>query len=281
MSLNETLQKHYSTYTSEHFHLLAASDVRPQLAEEEVDQHVLVLHRSTSPVKIQENIAGHIYRGQAFQGDLNFIPSRVDNSCEWGADLSFLRLELSADKVKQIAEQENRSPNLSYNIRTKDEKLIQLMTWLEAEGKNGFPQGQLYTDSMMNLITLHLLNEYGSRRPDDLDWKMPSSTVFSTAVEYMHAHYDQDITLEELHQLSHLSSSHFITSFKKEMGITPHQYLLKIRIDRAKELLLDPVLTIGDISLRLGFSDQSHFHRHFKKWTGVTPLQWKKNFVQK
>ncbi|WP_336881423.1 AraC family transcriptional regulator [Priestia koreensis] len=281
MSLNETLQKHYSTYTSEHFHLLAASDVRPQLAEEEVDRHVLVLHRSTTPVNIQENVAGQIYRGQAFQGDLNFIPSHVDNSCEWDVDLSFLRLEISADKVNQIAEQENRSSNLSYKIRTKDEKLVQLMTWLEVEGKNGFSQGQLYTDSMMNLITLHLLNEYGSSRGNDLEWKTPSSTVFSTAIEYMHAHYDQDISLEKLHQLSHLSSSHFITSFKKEMGITPHQYLLKIRIDRAKELLIDPVLTIGNISLRLGFSDQSHFHRHFKKWTGVTPLQWKKNFVQK
>ncbi|WP_420911246.1 helix-turn-helix domain-containing protein [Priestia aryabhattai] len=89
------------------------------------------------------------------------------------------------------------------------------------------------------------------------------------------------MTLDELTRISNLSPSHFINSFKQTLGVTPHQYLLKIRIERAKEKLQSSSLPLSEIAYELGFTDQSHFSRHFKKITGIPPLKWKQNFVQK
>jgi AraC family transcriptional regulator len=57
------------------------------------------------------------------------------------------------------------------------------------------------------------------------------------------------------------------------MGVTPHQYILQCRIDKAKYLLQHSELSIADIAARVGFCDQSHFTRYFKRIVGVTPKQ--------
>ncbi|MGG1365553.1 AraC family transcriptional regulator [Priestia megaterium] len=97
----------------------------------------------------------------------------------------------------------------------------------------------------------------------------------------MQDYYAESITLDKLTRLSNLSSSHFINSFKQTLGVTPHQYLLKIRIERAKEKLQRSSLPLSETAYELGFTGQTHFSRYFKKITGMSPLKWKQNFVQK
>jgi AraC family transcriptional regulator len=59
--------------------------------------------------------------------------------------------------------------------------------------------------------------------------------------------------------------------FKQSTGLTPHQYVIQCRVERAKQLLLQGELTIADIAYRVGFANQSHLNRHFKRLFGVTP----------
>ena len=60
-------------------------------------------------------------------------------------------------------------------------------------------------------------------------------------------------------------------------GISPHQYILKCKIERAKELLKNPLLSIADISYSLSFSSQSHFTTVFRRFTGITPNTYRQN----
>jgi AraC family transcriptional regulator len=68
-----------------------------------------------------------------------------------------------------------------------------------------------------------------------------------------------------------LSQYHFCRLFKQSTGITPHQYLTRCRIDRAKQLLLKTELTITEVAFEVGFTNHSSFTRLFRQYVGVTP----------
>lgn len=73
-----------------------------------------------------------------------------------------------------------------------------------------------------------------------------------------------------------MSRSHFSRAFKKATGMSPHEWLLDLRIRRAKDFLAAGSLSISEISLECGFADQSHFSRMFSKLVGTTPKRWQR-----
>jgi AraC-like DNA-binding protein len=90
---------------------------------------------------------------------------------------------------------------------------------------------------------------------------------------FLQAHYQRNVSLEELAQLTHLSRAYLIRSFRHTVGIPPYTYLLQLRIERAKQLLAEG-LPIAYVAQEVGFTDQSHLARHFKSITGLTPRQY-------
>lgn len=94
---------------------------------------------------------------------------------------------------------------------------------------------------------------------------------------YLEAHYQQAVSLDEISSLVGMSKYHFLRSFTRSMGITPHCYLQAIRIGRAK-LLLEQGLSPAETAQQTGFSDQPHFTHTFKKLIGLTPRQYMRIF---
>ena len=90
--------------------------------------------------------------------------------------------------------------------------------------------------------------------------------------EYIHAHAEEQISLETLAKVGHMSMYHALRSFREALGLPPHKYLLQVRIERAKQMLQrgEPIV---DVASTLGFSDQSHLTRNFKRVFGVSPAQ--------
>jgi len=87
--------------------------------------------------------------------------------------------------------------------------------------------------------------------------------------------YANEIKLAELAQVAGVSNFHFAREFKRTTGTTPHQYLIKFRVERAKSLLTENELPLAEVGLRSGFSHQSHFTRLFRKITGTTPHMYR------
>jgi len=100
--------------------------------------------------------------------------------------------------------------------------------------------------------------------------------LMEIAVNFIHNNFERDISLKDIAGFVFLSPSYFTRAFKEETGLSPINYLLKVRIDRAKELLADTSLKISDIALSVGFSNQQRFNEMFKKHTKMTPLQYRK-----
>ena len=88
-----------------------------------------------------------------------------------------------------------------------------------------------------------------------------------------------DVPLAEVARQCALSASHFTRAFRQSLGIAPHQWLLSIRVERAKEQLLNSDAPLADIAIDCGFADQSHFTRVFTKHVGSSPGEWRRHHV--
>lgn len=101
------------------------------------------------------------------------------------------------------------------------------------------------------------------------------SDVVYKAMEYIRRNYDRKLTLDEIAQHVYLSRSYLSSLFREEAGQTLFSYLNQVRIEKSKLYLLDPSISLVDITLRCGFEDQSYFTRVFKKATGVSPKKYR------
>jgi AraC family transcriptional regulator len=153
---------------------------------------------------------------------------------------------------------------------------LALMAELESEA----PGGRLYVESLSNLLAVHLLRHYtggaaaaGQRFRGGL-----SGGRLRRVLAFVAENYESDLSLAELAQVGGMSTFHFAREFKRATGTTPHQYLIKLRVERAKTLLTESALPLVEVGSRAGFSHQSHFTRLFRRLTGTTPHSYRLRF---
>ena len=100
--------------------------------------------------------------------------------------------------------------------------------------------------------------------------------TFKNSIKYIHANYTEKIQIPYLAKLEGLSNSRYITLFTKEFGKTPSEYILELKLGRARELLLTTDMTISLVGASSGFKDQYFFSKMFKKHVGLTPTEYRK-----
>lgn len=98
----------------------------------------------------------------------------------------------------------------------------------------------------------------------------PCRRRFTDVVDYMRAHFDREITLEQLADISRTNPFVLLRQFKDSCGVTPHQYLRTLRVNRAMDYI-QAGLKLADVAIICGFADQSHMNRQFKRTVGVSP----------
>jgi AraC family transcriptional regulator len=147
---------------------------------------------------------------------------------------------------------------------------------VDAELTAGAAGGPLAAESLANLLAIHLLRHIlAPRQPARGRDGTLSRAKLHAVVEYIEEHLDAGPTLEQMAAVARLNSYHFARQFKAATGVPPHQYVIVRRIDRAKQLLQAGTdLSLAEVAIHAGFSDQSQFSRHFKRLVGVTPRQF-------
>lgn len=136
---------------------------------------------------------------------------------------------------------------------------------------------RLYADSLSLTIVTRVLTLYGEtpsvpvRRTEALPkWRL------KRAIDFIEAHANTRISLADIADAVGLSRMHFAAQFRKATGYRPHEFVLRRRIDRAKDILATSDFTLVDVALTLGFSSQAHFTSTFRRFTGSTPYQWRR-----
>ena len=96
-----------------------------------------------------------------------------------------------------------------------------------------------------------------------------------TARAFLERSFDRPVTVEDAAAASSLSTSQLIRQFRKQLGTTPHAYLLRYRITRAKELLAETAMPVGEVSRRTGFASESNFSYRFSRIVGQSPSAYR------
>ncbi len=220
---------------------------------------------------------GKLVRERRRAGNIAIIPAGISHRCNWNTSVQFMVLAIEPALLQQVG-QDFVNPDrieLTPRFMNEPDPLIQgIFSTLREELESGKIGGDLLIDSLKTTLALHLLRNYCTIQPKLSSYRNGlSQSTLQQVTEYIHEHLHQDLKLVELSAIAQLSPYHFLRLFKQRIGITPHQYILQRRIEKAKHLLKHSELSIADIAVLTGFSDQSHLTRCFKRIVGITPKQ--------
>jgi AraC family transcriptional regulator len=245
----------------------------------EVPEHVPLQHlicmNVGKPVQLKQAIDGRHQTVYSVPGGLGIYPACLSQTFSWDEEVEFFNLFLEPSFLAQVGYDLFGSDRLELipNLTPLFDPLIQqiglaLKTSLEIDGENS----NLYADSMAYALVVHLLSRYSTQVPQiKISRSGFTQQQWKQVVDYIDANLNRNISLAELATLLQFSPYHFSHVFKNSIGIPPHQYLIRCRVERAKQLLILDHLSIAAVAQTVGFASQGHFTYHFKRLVGVTP----------
>jgi AraC family transcriptional regulator len=245
-----------------------------EMVEHSCPQHRIIINDRALRSPIVENFEGENQLNPVRPETVRVLPANSRSWAYWETEHQFMMLAFEpALLTRQIIDAtEVNSVELLPIINPSDPLIYHLGLTLKAELESGGMGGRLYVDAITTALMAHLLRHYSAQH-----YSLPSTVnglskrVLRQVIDYIHNHLDQDLTLETLATIAHISPSYFSRLFKQSTGLSPHQYVIQCRVDRAKQLLRQGKLSIAEIAYQLGFAHQSHLSHHFKRLVGSNP----------
>lgn len=255
----------------EHYRLRAG-----ELPEHEHREHLLLLSMSGCSGEMQT--ASGLRASAQARGAVCLIPSGEPFSTRVRADAECLGIYLDPVLVERAARDADPSGRVEVVARSnpRDPLVSRVGMALLAEMESEAPGARLYAESLANVLAVHVLRNYTAAGAEPRGFKGGlSGRRLRRVLSYIEENHEHDLTLEVLAGEAAMSTFHFAREFKRATGTTPHQHLIKFRVERAKALLIESRLPLAEVGLRAGFSHQSHFTRLFRRLTGTTPQSYR------
>ena len=241
-------------------------------------EHVVMISLSEGARVELRTATGSRISGTQHKGNVCVLPAGLEHTARLENASEHLAMYLDPSMVRRAASESLMSGNFEVIERcTSRDGVINsigmaLLGELESEGLSG----RLYAESLANVLAVHLLRHYtaGGSDPQRLTGGL-SAQRLRQVMAFVAENYSSDVRLAELANVAGMSSFHFAREFKRTTGTTPHQYLIKFRVERAKALLAESQMPLTEVGLKSGFSHQSHFTRLFRRLTGTTPQSYR------
>jgi AraC family transcriptional regulator len=237
-------------------------------------QHLITMHLNQVAVTKEQVLNGNLQCDRFKNGDICLVPATAPVLVRLQDASEFISLHLEPTFLRQIAAEVVDPDRLEVvpQFKLNDPIIYQIGMALKANIESESGYNRLYTESMATALSAHLLQHYSIQTPQIKGYSDGLSQVqLRQVTDYIHQHSAQNPSLLMMAEIVQMSPYYFSRLFKQSTGFTPHQYLLKYRTDRAKQLLKTTDLAIADIAGQVGFVDQSHLNRHFKRHFGVSP----------
>jgi AraC family transcriptional regulator len=207
-------------------------------------------------------------------GQVMFCPRNEWHNISWDKRISVLSIRIPDSALTEAARERltDRSLEIVPGRRVADERLTHLLFALDAERARDYSAGKLFVDCIETALANILITSFNAFAPRSISGKGGMAPhVLRRVVEFMHANIDKQIGLKDLADCAGLSLSHFSLQFRVSTNQSPHQYMLRLRVERSKQLLIDPRLSVLDVGLEVGFRNQQHFATVFRNSVGVPP----------
>src|SRR5215469_3643785 len=255
---------------------LATNEMRiPSLS-----QHLLILHTKPAPVMN--------FRYQDFKretppsvGSITVIPAGSTTDCCWRGTKDGFTIHLDPKLVARVAMcsfdldlSRTAIPPLGAFIAP---ELRTTMLAVDAELRAGGLGGPLIIESLATILAVRLIRHvFGRRRTATRTNGTLPRRKLTPVFDYIMASLNGSPTVEQMATLVHLSPYHFARQFKAATGLPPHQFVITRRVERAQQLLRGRRgISLAEVAIGAGFSDQSQFCFHFRRIVGLTPKQFR------
>lgn len=244
------------------------------------DEHTVCLSLAARPVQFLQIKGDKIHTGLFGKGDISITPAEMPFFARWEGEDHYLHIRIASRFIESVARETlNRSVDqleLLPEFQTRDRQLEAIAMLLLAELKQENSGSRLYVESLANVLAVHLLRQYAAAKPHlpIYEGGLPQRQLMQV-LDYINDFLSQDIRLADLAALVSMSQFHFSHLFKQSIGITPYQYLLRQRIERAKQLLKQTDQPIVEIAFLCGFNSHSHLSKQFRQLTGIPPKTYR------
>ncbi len=244
------------------------------------DEYTLFMSLAPRPVHYVQAQAGKTCTGLWNKGDMTIATPNIPFFARWEDEEHYLLIRIPTQFVQAIAtETLPQDPNrleLAPAFMVRNPQIEAIATLLFTELHQNPSSSHLYLDSLANVLTVNLLRHHTTTTPEPQVYEggLPPSQL-RYVLDYIDSHLDQEIKLAHLAELLDISQFHFSRLFKQSIGVSPHQYLIQQRVERAKQLLKQTKQSIVEIALDCGFNSHSHLSKQFRQLTGMTPKAYR------
>ncbi|WP_053005869.1 AraC family transcriptional regulator [Kiloniella spongiae] len=218
--------------------------------------------------------------GKGHPGAVCIMPAGVRSEWSIEAPFKFMHLYFDQAEFDHIAlESYGIDPNLVEleDVAFQSDPVIEQLfrqVILPLDWQN--PADRMSLSHAGQLLVQHLFRHYSNKNAEPTFVRGGLSPfVIKRVKDYIEEALDQGLVIEDLAAVAELSPFHFTRMFQLTMGVSPHQYVLLRRVERAKDLLGDTHNTLSAIALQCGFSSQSHLTTRFRRATGLTPSKFR------
>ena len=241
----------------------------------------LVVTTNGAPRKIEVHRKSGWHSAMSGPGDLAITSPGTITEVRWSSPenspIETIHVCIDAALFYRIgAETVHRDPQqieILDGFSHKDPLVEQVVRALAEELKHPQTATRLFADSAARFLTVHLLRHYCAMPIREINGRPVLSPRKLRAVrDYVEAHISDALSLDDLASVAYVSSFYFARLFKSATGETPHDFVTRIRMERAKALLRDTDWPAFKIAKEVGFSSKSHFNSAFRRSFGLTPV---------
>jgi AraC family transcriptional regulator len=244
-----------------------------------IDEHLLFVHLNHK-MHLDVRVAGTVKTAVSTRGDIVLIPRGHDTHWKTSGMAACLILAipnaLITSTALQAADADGSRCELLTRVGYADPLLLALGDAVFEHLHNGGLQGDLYLDTLLAALTMHILRRH-TEIPVQVSHRdgCLATPILRHVIDYIDSHLDQTLSLAEIAALAQYSPYHFARCFCNSTGQTLHQYILARRLERAKYVLEHTDTGIAEIAQSTGFTDHSHLTSLFRRAYHVTPSQYR------
>jgi AraC family transcriptional regulator len=248
-----------------------------ELPEHYVAGHGLAVSTGRAPIAFGWKDGKRWREGALNPGEFHLLTHGELNQPRWLQTFDEVSLVLDPRFVADLVRDGLPAERIEFATQrsTSDPTVALYAEAFRSELAENLPNGPLYADTLTIGFTLHLLSGYAIAKP-----KVPaprgklSALQLRTVVDFIQAHLDEDVSLPALAEQAHVSPFHFSRQFRTTVGVPPHQFVLRQRVQRSLRLIRTGRFPLAQIAVEAGFHDQPHFTRAFQRVLGTTPARY-------
>ncbi|MEL6973304.1 MAG: AraC family transcriptional regulator [Bacteroidota bacterium] len=221
-----------------------------QTVEHRLLQHSLVVTDPKNCFQVERRLDGKLKRYVHGNGRIDIIPAFLNHSTHWEQEVKFSVIAICPTLLNQTTQESiQHEIELVPQFAIDDPVVQQLAIALKTEIQTGCMSGRLFGESLGTALATRLVQNYAVRKPSYASKTSGLSRLqLKRVIDYMEENLAQDLSILDLATLAGVSESHFSRSFKQSVGISPYQYLIQQRVERAKQLLQQQSIAIGIIA---------------------------------